>query len=292
MTISVVIATKDRAAGLARALDALERQTDAPPYEICVTDNGSRDATAAVLAARVAQAPVPYRTAYEARPNRGAARNRALANATGDLVVFVDDDVLVPAHFLAAHAAAHADGIVRVVPGPILNIADAEQRPVPTAVNASNAFFCTCNVSVPRAALAAVGGFDEAFDLYGWEDTELGVRLRACGVGRAFAWDAYCWHVKPPHVDTLEVALRRTLEKARMAAKFVKKHPTLRVRLATGAYAANRMRGAVLAPKALVPFFAGLATSARVPAAVRGFARSRFLDGVYLDELDRALAES
>jgi glycosyltransferase involved in cell wall biosynthesis len=289
VTISVVVTTKDRAPGLARALDFLERQTDAPAYEICVTDNGSRDGTAALLAERAAHAPVPYRLAYEAHPNRGAARNRSIANARNDLVVFVDDDVLVPPTFLAAHALAHADGVARAVTGPILNIADAALRPVPTAANFSNAFFCTCNVSVPRAALLAVGGFDEAFDLYGWEDTELGVRLRESGVARGFAWEAYCWHVKPPHVDTLEVALRRTLEKARMAAKFVTKHPTWRVRLATGAYAANRVRGAVLAPKALVPFFAGLATSERAPAALRGFARSRFLDGVYLDELDRAL---
>ncbi len=291
IAISVVIATKDRAAGLARTLDALEAQVGAPPYELCVTDNGSTDGTAALLAERASLARVPYRNGYEERPNRGGARNRGIARATGALVVFVDDDVLVPEGFLAAHARAHADGVSRVVPGPILNIAEASARPVPTAVNASNAFFCTCNVSVPLAALRAVGAFDEAFDLYGWEDTELGVRLRESGVGRAFAWDAYVWHVKPPAEDTLKVALRRTLEKARMAARFVRKHPTQRVRLATGAYAANRIRGALLAPEALLPYFAGIATTETLPAAIRSLARSRLLDGIYLAELGRALAE-
>ena len=44
---------------------------------------------------------------------------------------------------------------------------------------------------MPRASYDAVGGFDESFDLYGWEDTELGIRLRRAGVARRFAWDAY-----------------------------------------------------------------------------------------------------
>jgi glycosyltransferase involved in cell wall biosynthesis len=291
VTISVVVTTKDRAAGLAQALDALERQVGAPPYEICVTDNASTDGTAALLAERATASPVPYRLAYEGVPNRGAARNRSIANATGVLVVFIDDDVLAPPGFLAAHARAHVDGIARAVAGPIVNIADPVVRPVPTAANFSNAFFCTCNVSVPTASLRAVGGFDETFDKYGWEDTELGVRLRESGVARGFAWDAFVHHLKPPHADTLAVALRRTIEKARMAGRFVRKHPSTRVRLATGAYAANRLRGKLLAPKPLLPFFAGIATMQTLPGAVRAFARGRLLDGVYLDELARALGE-
>jgi hypothetical protein len=142
---------------------------------------------------------------------------------------------------------------------------------------------------VRASALRAVGGFDEAFDLYGWEDTELGARLRAFGVRRAFAWDAYLWHIKPPTPESLEDALGKAIEKARMAARFVRKTPTARVKLATGAYGLNLARARVLAPGFAQPLFAGLASSARVPPALAQLARGMLLDSVYTEELDRQL---
>jgi hypothetical protein len=227
---------------------------------------------------------------YEPVANRARARNRGVAAATGSHVLFVDDDVIVPAGFVAAHAKAHDDYLFpRAVSGPIINVPGTADRPAPSAVNYSGAFFCTCNVSVRKSSLDAVGGFDESFDLYGWEDTELGIRLRAFDVARAFAWDAYVWHIKPPHVETLEAALGKTLEKARMAARFVRKSPTTRARLATGAYRANLLRAKVVAPQAAQALFAGIATSPRVPAAMARLARGRLLDSVYVDELEREL---
>ena len=97
-------------------------------------------------------------------------------------------------------------------------------------------------MSVRKSTLEAVGGFDESFDLYGWEDTELGLRLRTFDVERYFAWDAYLWHIKPQHDEPLESALVRALEKAHMAARFVQKSPSSRAKLATGAYAFNLLR--------------------------------------------------
>jgi glycosyltransferase involved in cell wall biosynthesis len=283
---SIIIATKDRAALLDGALTALAAQVDAPPFEIIVVDNGSTDETRVVVASH----PVLY--AYEPIPNRGLARNRGLAMAGGSHVLFIDDDVVLPPHFLAAHVRAHARSIFpHVVSGPIVNVPSADVRPLPTAVNFSNAFFCTCNVSVPLAPLRAVGGFDESFDLYGWEDTELGMRLRGRDVGRFFAWDAYLWHIKPPATETLSAALGKTIEKARMAARFVRKDPSRRARLATGAYAANLTLGRALGPRALQPLLAGIATSDRAPALVKSLARARLLDSVYVDELARALAD-
>lgn len=284
MNLSVVIATKDRAALLDAALASLRAQQHAPPFELVVVDNGSRDATPEVARAHGAA------YAFVREPNRGAARNAGIAKATGDLVVFCDDDVLTPPHFLAAHARAHAAEIFPLaVSGPIVNVPSPEHRPAPSAANYSRAFFVTCNVSVRRASLRAVGGFDEAFDLYGWEDTELGARLRAHGVRRAFAWDAYLWHIKPPTTESLEDALGKAIEKARMAAQFVRKMPTSRIKLATGAYSANLLRARVLAPPLLQPLVAGVATSTRVPAALASLARGVLLDSVYTEELGRQL---
>jgi glycosyltransferase involved in cell wall biosynthesis len=281
---SVVIATKDRAALLDGALASLRAQQNAPEHELIVVDNGSADATPEVARKHGAL------YAFVAEPNRGKARNAGIARASGDVIAFVDDDVMTPPHFLAAHATAHDAGMFPLaVSGPIVNVPDPAVRPLPTAANVSRAFFVTCNVSVRASALRAVGGFDEAFDLYGWEDTELGARLRAHGVRRAFAWDAYLWHIKPPTPESLEDALGKAIEKARMAARFVQKMPTRRVKLATGAYGLNLLRARLLNPGFAQPLFAGLASSSRIPPAVAQLARGALLDSVYTEELDRQL---
>ncbi|GAC1539806.1 MAG: glycosyltransferase family 2 protein [Candidatus Velthaea sp.] len=285
LKISVIIATKDRAQLLDGALSSLAAQVDAPPMEVIVVDNGSTDATKAIAEKHGAT------YIFEPVPNRGAARNRGIAAATGAIVLFIDDDVVLPPAFVAAHQRAH-DGVIfpRAVSGPIINVPDANTRPAPGVTNYSGAFFCTCNVSIRKSTLDSVGGFDEQFRLYGWEDTELGVRLRAFDVGRHFAWDAYLWHIKPPAHDTLDAALAKTIEKARMAARFVRKAPTRRAKLATGAYTFNVLRAKALAPRSAQALFAGIASSDRVPARLAAFARGRLLDSVYIDELTRELA--
>lgn len=289
MRFSVVIATKDRANYLERALESFGNQIGPPSFEVVVVDNGSSDETPQVVKRMRETQPFPISSVFEAQPNRGAARNRGIAAANGHLVLFCDDDVWAPPGFLAAHDAAHTLSNL-VVSGPIINVPGYESRPKPGLAHYSRAFFCTCNVSVPKVALDAVGGFDEAFHLYGWEDTELGVRLRERGMRAKFAWDAYIWHVKPPHDATLESELRKAVEKARMAVRFLEKNSSARVRSATGAHAANMLRAKVLEP--LLPWFAGAATDEKLPAAARGLARAQLLDGMYTVELARALRDA
>lgn len=290
MRISVVIATKDRAAYVERALASFESQIGAPSFEVLVVDNGSTDDTKGVVERASARGAIPVRYLYEPEPNRGKARNLGVRSASGYLVVFCDDDVQAPPGFLAAHEAAHHTSNL-VVNGPILNVPSYDERPKPTLANASRAFLCTCNVSVPKHALDAVGGFDEDFHLYGWEDTELGVRLREAGMRWKFAWDAYIWHIKPQAENTLEVETQKALEKARMAGRFLQKQPSARARMATGAHGMNLIRGRYLLPDSLLSVFAGLATSDGAPAFVRTFARAQFLDGMYTRELIRTLDE-
>ena len=80
--ISVVIATRDRAPYLERAFDSLERQVDAPPFEVIVVDNGSTDETREISRAAAGRMTLTY--LHEAEPNRGAARNRGIARAGGE----------------------------------------------------------------------------------------------------------------------------------------------------------------------------------------------------------------
>jgi GT2 family glycosyltransferase len=290
MRLSLIIATKDRASYLAPALASLEEQIGAPSFEVVVVDNGSSDETKAVVERQASRALYPVQYVFEAEPNRGKARNRGVAVATGYLVCFVDDDVQLPVGFLAAHEAAHITSNL-VVNGPIINVPSYDDRPKPAIANYSRAFLCTCNVSLPKHAIDAVGGFDEKFHLYGWEDTELGVRLREAGMRWRFAWDAYLWHIKVPTDNTLEIETRKVLERARMARHFLEKQDSSRVRMATGASTANLLRARYLLPDSLLAIYAGIATSEKVPDFLRTLARSQFLDGMYSRELVRVLDE-
>ena len=287
MRLSVVIATKDRASYLERALASLALQQAAPSFEAIVVDNGSTDTTRALVERLAEVGNFPIRYVFEAEPNRGKARNRGVEVAQGFIVLFCDDDVVLPPGFLAAHEAAHdAPGLV--VNGAIVNVPDYEHRPKPSLAHYSGAFLCTCNVSIPKAAIEAVGGFDESFHLYGWEDTELGVRLRESGLRRKFSWDAFLWHIKKPSDETLDVLARKAVEKARMAHRFLGKSPSSRVKAATGAHPLNMLRAKYLLPDSLLAFYAGVASDERANPTIRSIAKSQFLDGIYARELFRA----
>jgi GT2 family glycosyltransferase len=288
MEFSVVIATKDRARYLERALASLQAQVGAPAFEVVVVDNGSSDVTRDVVE-QCARGFRAVRYVAAPQPNRGKARNRGVEAAAGRYVLFCDDDVHVPEGWIAAHAAAHDGSRERVVNGPIVNVPSYASRPKPRPANYSRAFLCTCNASLSKAAFVGAGGFDEAFDLYGWEDTELGVRLRLAGLHWKFAWDAYLWHVKPPEENSLAVESRKAIERARMARRFLAKHPSRRARLATGAHPLNLLRARYLLPDRLLALYAGLSTSPRAPAWINAPMRALFLDALYARELVRTL---
>lgn len=283
-----MIATKDRVRYLERALDSLRRQTGAPSFEVVVVDNGSVDATKDSVGEYARHFPAVRYVAVP-QPNRGKARNRGVGAARGRYLLFCDDDVLLPERWIAAHAAAHDRGAERVVNGPILNVPSSADRPKPKPASYSRAFLCTCNASLSKAAFLRAGGFDETFDLYGWEDTDLGVRLRLAGLRWKFAWEAYLWHVKPPEENTLAVESRKAIEKARMARRFLAKHPSRQARLATGAHPLNLLRARYLLPEWLLALYGGFSTSARAPARMSAIARAAFLDAIYSRELLRVL---
>ena len=89
---TVVLCTYNRCEGLALTLDGMTQLDLAGrPWELVVVDNGSDDATGEVTE-RFANR-LPLRRVVEHERGLSAARNRGLAEAQADLVVFTDDDV-------------------------------------------------------------------------------------------------------------------------------------------------------------------------------------------------------
>ena len=120
--ISIVIPTHNRRDLLARALDALGRQSCAPAtFEVLVVADACEDDTVAMVTAYAAQAPYRLRAlAHEAR-SAAATRNLGAGQAEGTILLFLDDDVLAQPGLVQAHLDAQdQDRVVLGYSKPIL----------------------------------------------------------------------------------------------------------------------------------------------------------------------------
>ena len=97
--ISVVIPTRNRQDILWRCLDALEAQTlSTSSFEVLVVDDGSDDETEARIRERGHSPRLALRLLHQDRRGPASARNLAIARARGDLLLFVNDDVIPHPH--------------------------------------------------------------------------------------------------------------------------------------------------------------------------------------------------
>jgi rSAM/selenodomain-associated transferase 2 len=94
MRLSVVIPTLNEAASLAHTVAVLRARTAGPPVEVIVADCGSRDGTVAVATACGARLE-----AGPALSDRARACNAGAAAATGDVLLFLHADTLVPRQY-------------------------------------------------------------------------------------------------------------------------------------------------------------------------------------------------
>lgn len=184
--VSVVLATYNQARWLDGAIETVRAQTF-PDWELLVADDGSTDATAAVVARHAADPRIRHLPGSHAE--RCLARNRALAAARGELVAFLDtDDRWHPnklARQVAALQAAPAAGFCYT----LARFVDAEDRPLPirkpptvltgnlfSALLRGN-FVILASVVARRGLVMDAGGFDETLPVCGCEDWDLWLRL-------------------------------------------------------------------------------------------------------------------
>lgn len=101
-TVSVVIPARDAESTLGAVLDALSHQCDSTPAEVIVVDDASTDLTAVVARNH----PVnPRVVSLGHQYGAGQARDVGVAIASGDVIVFVDADMLLPEHALTTMAS-------------------------------------------------------------------------------------------------------------------------------------------------------------------------------------------
>jgi glycosyltransferase involved in cell wall biosynthesis len=225
--ISVVIPTYNRSARLSLTLGALSLQNCRASYEVLVCDDGSDDDTAEVVA-RMARS-VPYPLRYLHREHDGwhasAARNLGVAAATGDLVVFLDDDMITPPSFLRAHRRRHSrPEIVTIgyryyigrggLPLGLCIGYDRRERYFSVWPNIIEPIWLIaegCNVAVGRELLEQSGGFDESFTGWSGEDLEFALRLHLLGGELQLCRGAFAWHQFDPDPSSSHARLTRGL---------------------------------------------------------------------------------
>lgn len=222
MKISVIVTTYNRPRSLEIVLHSLFQQQRVPD-EILVADDGSMPATEALLMALQALSPCPLRHVWQADDGFRAAeiRNKAVAQATGDYLIFLDGDSAVLASFVAQHESLAEKGWLVAGNRLLLNaaltadweagrcdplhfstlvwlrqrLAGKVNRLLPLIRCSTRAQWRknkptawagakTCNLALWQRDFMAVNGFDALFQGWGHEDADLVVRLINHGIWR------------------------------------------------------------------------------------------------------------
>lgn len=203
--ISVIIPTYNRKDILQKTLLAIQQQegVDLEKIEVVVVDDGGSDGTSELI--ETFRQICTFSLVYLQQKNQGqgSARNHALTKASGYLVLFLGDDIILDSlalsEHLRVHRKYHADNIaclgfttwhpeIAVSPfmhflehgGPQFNYPALEKQPVTDwelgLRDASFWYFYTSNISLKRSLLLNKK-FEQVYTSYGWEDIDFGYGL-------------------------------------------------------------------------------------------------------------------
>ncbi|MGK7926039.1 MAG: glycosyltransferase family 2 protein [Spirulina sp.] len=273
MFFSVVIPTYNRKPILEKCLQALESQNLGfdgiiEDYEILVVDDGSTDGTLDWLQGQKREFPHVI-TRSQKHQGPAAARNLGVETSRGDTIIFIDSDLVVTENFLQAHADRLLRGYQEhqsdriFTYGWVINTCNFDN---PTSepykiTDFSAAYFATGNVAIAKKWLLKAGLFDTSFQLYGWEDLELGVRLKKFGLKLLKCPEAVGYHWHPPFsLKQIPNLIDKEIQRGRMGVLFYQKHPTWDVRMMIQMTWIHRLLwgilslGGLLNEKTLAPF--------------------------------------
>lgn len=233
--ISLIVNTYMKPRHLRLVLDSIEHQEGVDgQFEVVISDDGSTDETASMVAKRAAVAP--FRLAFTSRPHDGfrlaRVRNDGARIARGDRLLFLDGDCLLPRDHVAVHLTRCQKGVAtggdcarlseeqsRAIDPSTLDqatvrnlIPAAEQRALQRRLrkwrwyslirHPTKPRLVGNNICIHRRDYERVNGFDERFVGWGQEDDDITLRLRAAGVRLETVLDRTCslhvWHPTDP----------------------------------------------------------------------------------------------
>jgi glucosyl-dolichyl phosphate glucuronosyltransferase len=222
--VTIAVPTHNRAGTFAQTLASLIalRLPEEVDAECVVVDNASTDATPAVVEEHAARAPFPMRRVVEPRLGSSFARNRAVDEAAGEFILFIDDDAVADpgwaVEMLAAMERRTLDAACGLVlprweaapprwlgPSLYVRFAVHDERAIasaPPAVNEMLRNYFSANVGFRRSCFERFGRFREDLGVTGGnpisgEDTELFSRVIEQGGAMGFVPEARVFHLVP-----------------------------------------------------------------------------------------------
>jgi len=235
LKVTVAIPTYNRADFLRQTLAGIaQQQFPRDHFEILVIDNNSTDHTRTVVEEFAGSHPAP-RYLRETEQGLDYARNRAIAEARGEIIVFGDDDILVQPDWLAQMAVPlMADGAQRIgaVGGEVIPVFPdglpdwVREWHAPLAFRADTGPLESrhspmgANLAFPAWVFAKVGRFHTALDraagnYFSGGDSEMIRRIRAAGYEVWFSPAAAVKHQMPASRTTFRYARRHAFDSAR-----------------------------------------------------------------------------
>jgi GT2 family glycosyltransferase len=207
-TVSVVICTLNREEPMIHVLELLKDQTISP-FEILVIDQSRDHQPDTWNYLRENQDRVRLITLSS--PSTTAARNRARKEAKGDLILFLDDDVLFYPDLIQQHLQNYKDSTLGAVNGKVL-YDGSEENDLPWAARITRSGkylrnFTTnhrcliptlygCNMSVRLEVLQEVGEFDlNYWGNFLWEEVDYALQIRKHGRQILYDPEAVVFHV-------------------------------------------------------------------------------------------------
>ncbi len=234
-SFSIVMPTYERRDVVSDALRALCAVDYSDPVEIIIVIDGSSDGTEAAVTA----IPCSFTKKVISQQNTGlaGARNRGAAEARGDIILFLDDDMMATPNLLREHARSHIDGADVVLGDIPLDPCSpkgflasgvrnwAERRAARLRRGEATLFdLVSGHLSIRRDLFEAVGGFDERFTAggrFGDEDLDLASRL-IDKIEFRFNPDAIA---SQRYVVTPRLNLRQWAQAGQSDVLFARKHP-------------------------------------------------------------------
>jgi len=254
--ISVVIATRDRATALASAVDTWAARLPDPTWDLIVVDDGSSDETPRVLDRAAGSFGARLTRVRTAGVGLGGARNAGWTVSAAALILFTDDDCHPAPDLLAAIRTTMTEGGWSFLGGRLLPhspedagiavVTRMERLEIEGPTFVAAGLLPGANLTVARAALAAVGGFDPEFGAgtpFAAEDVELVARLAAAGFRGGYDPRPVVYHHHQRRTAAARASLDRSYDRGRGAyyAKCLL-DPRLRSRYLR-AWAARALRG-------------------------------------------------
>jgi len=216
--MSIIIPTYNRADSLPKVLSKLFSQQEMPKeLEIIVIDDGSTDATKEIVKEFIRNYSVNIRYLYQTNTGAAAARNRGIKEALGEIILFLDSDIIPSEELISEHLKFHERypwgnfalrGNVKFYSGQseIIRFTEFDEARETSQKDRGAEYIELCwadfrsgNSSLKRRFLIKNGLFDEKMSAY--QDMELGYRLEKHNLKLFHSNKALGFHFHPADLE-------------------------------------------------------------------------------------------